>query len=58
MRKLVRFILASAMLVVGVYLLVTELLLATRWYTWAILAGAILVIIGAYLLPLGSNTEQ
>lgn len=58
MRKIVRFILASAMLAVGMYLLVTELLLATRLYAWAILAGAILVMLGAYLLPLGSDSEQ
>lgn len=58
MRKLVRFALASAMLVGGVYLLVTELLLTTRLYTWAILTGAILVILGAVLLPLGSDAEQ
>jgi hypothetical protein len=58
MRRLVRFVLASAMMVGGLYLLVADLLLAARWYAWAIVAGAVLLIVGAYLLPVSGNTEN
>ena len=58
MRKLIRFVVASAMLVFGLYLLVADLLLATKFYAWEVVAGAILVMVGAYLLPLGGNIER
>ena len=64
MRKLLLFILSSAMLVGGLYLLAAELLWAERWYGWAIM-GAMLITLGAYLLwtdfiaaPLSSKSEQ
>ena len=42
MRKLLLFILSSAMLVGGLYLLAAELLWAERWYGWATTAHPII----------------
>jgi hypothetical protein len=39
-----------AMLVGGLWLLAAELLWAEKWYGWAVLGGAMLVTLGAYLL--------
>jgi hypothetical protein len=64
-RKLLLLILSSAMLVGGLYLLAAEFLWANKIFPWAGLAGAMLVILGAYLLwtdfiasPLSGKTEQ
>lgn len=57
MRKLVRFVVASVMIVVGLYLL-ADLFWAPRWYIRDILVGAILLMLGAYLLPLGSKIDD
>jgi hypothetical protein len=49
-RKLVLFVMSSAMLVGGTYFLAAELLWATRWFGTMFLMGATLVLLGAYLL--------
>jgi len=50
MRKQLLFVISSAMLVGGLYLLGAELFWARKWYGWMILGGAMLVALGAYLL--------
>jgi hypothetical protein len=50
MRKLLLFVLSVAMVVGGLYLLVGELLWADNLFYWVVLAGAMLVTLGANLL--------
>ena len=58
MSKLLRFVVASAMIFGGLYLFFSQLFFTPRWYIRDILVGAVLLMLGAYLLPLGSRTEQ
>ena len=58
MSKLLHFLMASGMIVGGLYLLVAQLFFTPRWYIRDILVGAILLMLGAYLLPIESKTRQ
>ena len=50
MRKLLVFVFSTAMIVGGLYLLASEILLANVIYFRFVIAGAVLVVLGAYLL--------
>ena len=50
MRKLLVFVFSTAMIVGGFYLLASEILLANVIYFRFVIAGAVLVVLGAYLL--------
>ena len=50
MRKLLLFVMASAMLVGGLYVLVAELFLASKIFVWFVVAAPMLIWLGAYLL--------
>ena len=50
MRKLLVFVFSTAMIVGGLYLLASEILLANVFYFRFVIAGAVLVVLGTYLL--------
>jgi hypothetical protein len=50
MRKLLVFVFSTAMNVGGLYLLASEILLANVIYFRFVIAGAVLVVLGTYLL--------
>jgi hypothetical protein len=50
MRKLLVFVFSTAMIVGGLYLLASEILLANVIYFRFVIAGAVLVVLGTYLL--------
>jgi hypothetical protein len=50
MRKLLVFVFSTAMIVGGLYLLASEILLANIIYFRFVIAGAVLVVLGTYLL--------
>jgi hypothetical protein len=50
MRKLLVFVFSTAMIVGGLYLLASEILLAHTIYFRFVIAGAVLVVLGVYLL--------
>ena len=58
MRKLLVFVFSTAMIVGGLYLLASEILLANVIYFRFVIAGAVLVVLGTYLLWVGIHAPM